>query len=212
MKIPSIDAFVLLLYLVPGFLATQLYRARYPAKRVSQFEVVVWSVLHSFIVHLILALLSRMLHSNDLNLLTQNNGSTIEARTIAILVAGGSVWGLVLIGCHWLRIKLPFLPSPDPLAIWPLVAGAIDKEQLWALARTKQGQLYLGWIEQYSFDPEAEDHEFLLCPAYLVNEDLAVQRDLHVGGVYLNTRDLDSLERIPGENGGGKVRTPQPQS
>lgn len=66
------------------------------------------------------------------------------------------------------------------------------------LVRTKQGALYLGWLEQYSFDPSADDHEFVLCPAYLVDDDLNVKRDLKQGGVYLNTRDVESLEMIPG--------------
>jgi hypothetical protein len=199
--IPSLDAFVLLLYLLPGFLATQLYRAKYPAKRVSQFEVVVWSVLHSFIIHLLLGLVGWLFDQADLNLLTRDSNSGIEAQTIAVLLAGGFIWGLALMGFHWLRIKVPILPNPDPQAIWPLVAGDIAKEQLWAIARTKEGTKYLGWIKRYSFDPEAEDHELLLCPAFVVDAKLEIQRDLSKGGVYLNTRDLDSLERVPGGKG-----------
>ena len=67
------------------------------------------------------------------------------------------------------------------------------------LVRTRQGIFYLGWVREYSFDPGAEDHEFLLRPAYLVDNALQVQRDLTQGGVYLNTRDIESLEMIPGK-------------
>ena len=50
-NVPFGEAISLLLYLVvPGFLARQLYRARYPAKRLSQFEGVVWSIIHSLII------------------------------------------------------------------------------------------------------------------------------------------------------------------
>ena len=56
----------------------------------------------------------------------------------------------------------------------------------------------LGWLKQYSFDPAADDYEFVLCPAYLVDDDLNIKRNLKQGGVYLNTRDVESLERIPG--------------
>ena len=62
------------------------------------------------------------------------------------------------------------------------------------LACTKQGIRYFGWLERHSFDPAAENHDFLLRPAYLVDNDLYVQRDLEAGGVYLNTRDIESLE------------------
>ena len=51
MKFPFGDVVVLLLYLLPGFLAMQLYRARYPSKGLSQFEAIVWSILHSFFIH-----------------------------------------------------------------------------------------------------------------------------------------------------------------
>jgi hypothetical protein len=168
-----------------------------------QFEAVVWSVLHSFVIHLGLGVLGRISNNDELNLLAWDGNSTVETKTIAVLLGGGFVWGLALMTFHWLRIKLPFLPTPDPQAIWPLAAGAVEKEQLWALARTKGGTLYLGWVERYSFDPEAEDHDFLLCPAFEVNAKLEVQRDLSMGGVYLNTRDLDSFERVPG---GSKAR------
>ena len=105
--------------------------------------------------------------------------------------------GGVLIAQHRLRIFIPFLPNPDPQAIWPVVATA-PKEELWMIARTQQGVLYLGWVKKYSFDPAGENHDFLLRPAYLVDDDLNVKRDLSVGGVYLNTRDIESLEMIPG--------------
>lgn len=146
MQIPSIDAFVLLLYLLPGFLATQLYRARYPAKRIGQFEAVVWSVLHSFVVHLLLGLIGRVTSYGELNLLSRDSNSTVETETIAVLLGGGFVWGLVLIAYHWLRIKVPFLPSPDPQAIWPLAAGG-DREGT---------ALGAGTYERWSFIPRLD--------------------------------------------------------
>ncbi len=71
------------------------------------------------------------------------------------------------------------------------------------LVRTKQGACYLGWAESYSFDPAAEDHELLLRPAYLVDDKLNVLRTLEKGGVYMNTRDVESLEMIPGRHQDG---------
>lgn len=179
----------------------QIYRTRFPAKRLSQFEVIVWSVLHSFVVHLGIAGAAVLLGRSDLDLLNQAKNSSIHPSTIAVLLGGGIGWGAVLVAFHWFRIKLPFLPSPDSLAIWPLAAGGSAEDELWVIARTKQGSLYLGWVEKYSFDPTAEDHEFLLRPAYVVDTDLNVERDLAEGGVYLNTRDVESLEMIPGVKG-----------
>lgn len=198
MKFPTIDAVVLLLFLVPGFLAIQLYRAKYPAKRITQLEIVIWSILHSFVIHWLLSGAAVLFESEELDMLRHSSDSVIDPGTIAVLLAGGLVWGLALILFHWCRVRVPFLPNPDPQALWPVAAEGIEGQQLWALVRTKQDYLYMGWIQQYSFDPTAEDHEVLLRPAYFVNEKLEVQRDLGTGGVYLNTRDVESVELIPG--------------
>lgn len=197
MKFPFGDVVVLLLYLLPGFLAMQLYRARYPSKRLSQFEAIVWSILHSLFIHFGLRGVTYFLGCEDLVSLDPKAHSEIPTMTIGVLILGGVVWGGVLIVQYQFRVLVPFLQSPDPQAIWPVVAAA-PKEELWTVARTKQGTLYLGWVKKYSFDPAVEDHDFLLCPAYLVDDDLNVKRDLSVGGVYLNTRDIESLEMVPG--------------
>ena len=140
-----------------------------------------------------------MLGCKALDILSPDVGSKIRPMTIAVLLGGGAIWGGILIAWHRLRIEFDFFPIPDPQAIWHVVVDNAPKEDLWVLARTKQDVLYLGWVKEYSFDPAAEDHEFLLRPAYLVDNNLHVQRDLEAGGVYLNTRDIESLEMIPGK-------------
>lgn len=124
--------------------------------------------------------------------------SEIPTVPVGILILGGFVWGGFLIAQYRPRVLVPFLPSPDPQAIWPIVAAA-PEEELWTVARTKQGRLSFGWMKKYSFDPAVEDHDFVLRPASLVDEELNVKRDLKVGGVYLDTRDIESLEMIPGD-------------
>lgn len=200
MKIPLLgDVIVVLLYLLPGFVAMQLYRACYPAKRQSQFEIIVWSLLHSFIIRLGIEGAASGLGYSDLDLLTPATGSAIRASMIAIPLVGGLAWGGVLIASFGIRFHIPFLRNPDLQAVWPAIADSAPKENLWVLVRTEQGFRYLGWVTRYSFDPEAEDHDFHLRPAYLVDDDLLIQRDLTQGGVYLNTRDVESLEMIPGK-------------
>ena len=197
-NVPFGEAISLLLYLVPGFLARQLYRARYPAKRLSQFEGVVWSIIHSLIILLGLTGIAWAFDSGNLDILKPSQNPLVQPKTILVLLIGGFVWGGILIGYHRFLTIISFLPSPEPQAIWPVIATRAPKKELWMLVRTKQGALYLGWLEQYSFDPAADDHEFVLCPAYLVDDDLNIKRNLKQGGVYLNTRDVESLEMIPG--------------
>ena len=191
-----------MLYLTPGFLAMQLYRVSYPAKRTSQFESIAWSIVHSFIVLLGLAGAAWIFDNNDLNLFNLDSYAPIQPKTISVLLIGGLVWYLILVGIYRSRKFIPLLPDPGSQAIWPIVANRAPDDELWALVRTKQGLQYFGWLDKYSFDPAAENHEFVLRPAYLLDADLAVKRDLKQGGVYLNTRDIESFEMIPGNEVG----------
>ena len=203
MNIPFNEAIGRLLYLAPGFLAMRLYRACYPANRMSQFEGIAWSIVHSFIILLGLAGTSWIVDNNALNLFNLNGNSTIQPKTILVLLVGGIVWSLFLIGFYWFRKIIPFLPDPDSQSIWPVVATHAPDDELWTLVRTKQGIFYFGWLDKYSFDPAAENHEFVLRPAYLLDADLEVKRNLKQGGVYLNTRDIECLEMIPGNEVSG---------
>ena len=178
MGIPFNEAIGLLLYLTPGFLAIQLYRVSYPAKRMSQFEHVALSIVYSFIILLGLAATSWFFDNNDFNLFNLTRDASIQPMTIFVLLIGGFVWYIFLVGFYRLRKLIPFLPNPDPQAIWPVVATHAPDDELWALVRTKQGIYYIGWLDKYSFDPAAENHEFVLRPAYLLDADLAVRRDL----------------------------------
>lgn len=200
MKIPLLgNVIVVLLYLLPGFVAMQMYEARYPTIRQSQFELIVWSLLHSFIIRLGIEGTALGLGYPDLDLLAPATGSAIRPAMIAIPLVGGLAWGGILIASFRIRFHASFLQNPNLQAVWPTIADSAPKENLWAFVRTKQGFRYLGWVTQYSFDPGGEDHDFHLRPAYLVDDDLLIQRKLEQGGVYLNTRDVESLEMIPGK-------------
>ena len=85
MGIPFNEAIGLLLYLAPGFLAMQLYRISYPAKRISQFENVAWSIVHSFIILLGIAATSWFIDNNDYNLFDLTRDASIQPKTILVL-------------------------------------------------------------------------------------------------------------------------------
>lgn len=197
MEVPFKDVFVLLLYLLPGFLSLQLKRAKYPAKKLSDIEIIIWSVVHTFFVHLILASLSILLSKPWLNFLAK--GSTaIGPAEVFTLMAAGLLWGSLLIFWHWSRRKLPIFGELDPLNIWFKIADLAAREEKWALVRVKEGPIYLGWIKEFSYDPAQENQDFYLSPVHLVDNNLTSLRNLEEGGVYLNTRDVISIELLPG--------------
>lgn len=197
MEVPFKDVFVLLLYLLPGFLSLQLYRAKYPAKKLSDIEIIIWSIVHTFFIHVVLAGLSIVLSTPWLNFLGKASKEVGPGEVFALLAAG-LLWGFLLIFWHWSRRKLPILGEPDPLNIWFKIVVLAAREEKWALVRVKQGPIYLGWIKDFSFDPAQENQDFYLSPAHLVDDSLRSLRSLEQGGVYLNTRDVISVELVPG--------------
>ncbi|MEZ4271720.1 MAG: hypothetical protein R3C68_09905 [Myxococcota bacterium] len=51
-----------LLFVLPGFVANELYRAAFPAKKDSDFARVVWSVVYSLIILAVAQLIDRKLN------------------------------------------------------------------------------------------------------------------------------------------------------
>ena len=149
-NVPFGEAIGLLLYLVPGFLARQLFRAHYPASVCLSLRASSGASFHSLIILLGLTGIAWVFDCDDLDILKPSQNSLIQSKTILILLIGGFVWGGILIGYHRFLTIISFLPSPEPQAIWPVIATRAPKKELWMLVRTKQGALYLGWLEQYS--------------------------------------------------------------
>jgi len=199
MEVPFKDVFVLLLYLLPGFLSLQLYRAKYPAKKLSDIEIIIWSTFHTFSIHLILIGLGVLISKPWLNFLAKKSAEVGSAGVFTLLAAG-FLWGQVLIFWHWSRRKLLIFGEPDPLNIWFKIAVLAAREEKWALVRVRQGPIYLGWIKEFSYDPSQENQDFYLSPAHVVDRELRSLRNLEDGGVYLNTRDVLSIELLPGKN------------
>ena len=197
MEVPFKDVFVLLLYLLPGFLSLQLYRAKYPAKKLSDIEIIIWSIVHTFSIHVLLAGLSILISRPWLNFLVKKS-SEIEPAEVFTLMAAGFLWGFLLIFWHWSRRKLPIFGEPDPMNIWFKIADLAAREEKWAVVRVKDGPMYLGWLKEFSYDPAQENQDFYLSPAHLVDDNLTSLRNLEEGGVYLNTRDVISIEFLPG--------------
>lgn len=197
-KLGLIDFIV---YIAPGFLATQLYRSVFPAKKVEPYEQVGWSVLYSiWIVTLIKVLDAKyfgyFLHSNE-------SGFPYARFIFATQVSGLAV-GALLAGQHELRHQVssrfgekhPRLTAlrPDPRSIWARVNDSSNTD--WAVVFLDDNSIYRGYISEFTFDPDAKDQDFLLSSASRVDDQL---RELYVVngiGVYLNTRSVRRIEYI----------------
>ncbi len=110
-----------LVYVMPGFVALQLFRAVYPASKLSEFVQVAWSLIYG----VILATLVRGTDSRFLNGWLQSSAPGFPAfRFVAALVVAGLLLGVLRVGlnfarffvaAHWPRLEGI---APDPQSIW----------------------------------------------------------------------------------------------
>src|SRR5437588_285283 len=64
---------------------------------------------------------------------------------------------------HWPRLEGI---APDPQSIWAKINRPSDD---YAVVYVDDGSIYFGWIEDYTFDPDAKDNDFLLADAKRVD-------------------------------------------
>lgn len=189
-----------LVYAMPGFVALHLYRTVYPVKRLSEFLQAAWSliygvVLAGFVRGVDAEYLGHRLHSAD-------EGFPRLAFILALVVVG-LAWGLVLVSVNKSRSLLSgkfqvlrFI-APDVQSIW----AKVNQSQVtdWAVVYAADGAVYMGWIKEFTYDPDADDNDFLLSKAKRVDENLTVQYEVDGQGVYMNTRNVKRIEFVKGE-------------
>jgi hypothetical protein len=183
-------------YVMPGFIALQLFRAKYPAKKVSEFLQVAWSLIYG----VILATVVRGMDGRFLHGWLQSNSPGFPAsRFVIALVLAGLFGGIFLAGlyfarffvaAHWPRFEGL---APDPQSIWAKVNRPSND---YAVVYVDDGSIYFGWIKDYTFDPDAPDNDFLLADAKRVDEQLTEKYSVTGQGVYLNTRNVKRIEFV----------------
>lgn len=183
-----------LVYVMPGFIALQLFRAKYPAKKLSEFLQVAWSLIYGVILATCLRSAdSRFLHGR----LQSNAPGFPGSRFVIALVITGLLGGILLIGLYRARFfvaaKWPRLEgiAPDPQSIWVKVNRQTND---YAVVYVDDGSIYFGWIKDFTFDPDAQDNDFLLADAKRVDEQLTEKYSVTGQGVYLNTRNVKRIE------------------
>ncbi|HEX8816593.1 MAG TPA: DUF6338 family protein [Terriglobales bacterium] len=184
------------LYVMPGFIALQLYRAKYPVKGLSEFLQVSWCLIYGIALAGVVRWTDgRFFHGS----LHSAESGFPWLRFIVALAISGLLLGSLLIGIRWARFELARTYArlralePDPQSIWAKVNRPSNE---YAVVYLDDGSIYLGWIKEYTFDPDAESNDFLLADAKRVNEQLNTIYLINGQGVYLNTRNVKRIEFV----------------
>lgn len=197
MSISDLTEFIL--YVLPGFIALQIYHKIYPAKQKSDLIYISWSIILGIVITNIILLIDKNYLGKQLYPeLTEFPGFLF----ILCIIASGIVFGLLFSLSHELRYKIgikygwKFL-IPDSLSIWAKINQKWNKD--WAVVYLEDKSIYLGNIKYYSYDPNNSDHDLLLGQAKRVDNELKVQYKINGIGVYINTRDIKKIEFLAGE-------------
>ncbi|MEZ4271721.1 MAG: DUF6338 family protein [Myxococcota bacterium] len=91
---------------------------------------------------------------------------------------------------------MPSSAEPDPISTWVVINAERPTE--WALVVLDDGTRYLGWISNWTFDPDAPNFDFLLKSAKRVDEHLNIQRVIDGRGVYVRSEKLHHIEFFAG--------------
>jgi len=188
-----------ILYVLPGFLAIEIFRSAYPGKTKDKFNILAWSI----IIGLLIVSVVKYFDTRFLNsaLGSQNSGFP-KFRFIASLFFGGIIAGYLRIAVQAIRFKLSNKYSsfariePNHSSIWTEINRPSNSN--WAVVYHKDNSIYLGYISNYRYDPDKEDQDFLLGCAKRVNEKLEEIYLVDGVGVYMNTRDINKIEFFQG--------------
>ncbi len=189
-----------ILYVLPGFLAIEIFRSAYPGKSKDNFSLITWSIIFGVII----VSFTKWIDGKFLNNYLKSNVEGFPSfKYVLTILFGGLIAGFLRIFIHFIRFKLSlkynFLKkiAPNHLSIWAKINQPDNNN--WAVVFLDDGSIYLGYISDYKFDPDSEDQDFLLKDAKRVDEDLKKIYDVNGLGVYLNTRNVKKIEFLEGD-------------
>jgi len=188
-----------ILYVLPGFLAIEIFRSAYPGKSKDNFSLIAWSIIFGVII----VSFTKWIDANYLNNYLKSNGTGFPSfKYVIALLFGGLLTGFLRIIIHFLRFKISLKYdhfkkiAPSQLSIWAKINQPDNND--WAVVYLDDGSIYLGYISDYKFDPDSDDQDFLLKDAKRVDEDLKEKYVVNGLGVYLNTRNVKKIEFLKG--------------
>ena len=194
---PDTDLGQFILYVLPGFIAYNTYEKYNPVRKQETFTRLATSLVYGILIYAAIGYLDGAFLQHSLQ---DTNGSLPSIQLTLALMLGGFVLGYLQIGSHKLRTYLSRKHQclgwllEDSRPIWAIINSVNDED--WAVVYLKDGTIYLGWISQYSYDPDSEQQDFLLSEAKRVNDQLKPEWHVTGKGVYLTTDSIHKIEYL----------------
>lgn len=189
------DIISLVIYLLPGFLAREIYNYYYPVKKKSDFTQTAWSLIYGIGIFYFVLFVDTKILCGYLEI--DKTGFPSFKHIIALIIISIIfshflvLWDKFRARIDWKFIfKAPVLPS-----VWAETIKKAASNEEWAFVFLKDGWIYRGWISQYTYDPDAAFQDFILSNAALFDSEFNHIYDIsNAGCVYIDTRNVSRIE------------------
>lgn len=185
----------LLMILLPGFIAVEIYRKFFPAVKFRWLIYTGWVVINGVLIWSLLVSIEERIYNTSWGLL-DGTGSFLGILFLFIL---GVIAGLIRVVFRMTGFKLAKNLNvlrwlkPEKGSIWMNVNEKNGGNE-WVIVYLSDGSIYLGWVSQFANHPERTNQEFVLQNARRLDEAHKQLYEIVGAGVYLNTRDVIRIE------------------
>jgi hypothetical protein len=200
------DFFEVLAYLLPGFVAYEIYASQVQPRRRTGLEFTLVSLILSLSVLFVTKSAGRLFRIPylDVPFSELNKGVTSYRQLIWLLGVAICLGFVVAILDHrncfsYIADSIISLGTAGRRrahrgpTVWVTVLP--QAEGRWVVVRTISGPSYIGFLEYFSRDPRDPTQEVFLSAASLINEETGdVQRDIVGPGVLLERKNIASIE------------------
>jgi hypothetical protein len=200
------DFFQVLAYLLPGFVAYEIYASQVQPRRRTGIEFTLVSLVLSLSVLFITKLAGRVLSIRYLDVPFSELSRGVASYLQLIWLLGVAIClGFVVAILDYRNV---FSHIADSIircgtagrrrthkgpTVWVTVLP--DAEGRWVVVRTKSGPSYIGFLEYFSRDPRDRTQEVYLTSASFINEETGeIGRDVIGPGVLLERKNIASIE------------------
>jgi hypothetical protein len=185
----------IVIYILPGFLATELRYFLVPARKGTDFERLVWSVFFSLLGFLAASLVVLALYKADWRRHTSARDlefviplwffALLAGILVAQLTKSSVMKAALRKRCHVAYSEFP--------SIWNEI-WQCPEEALFVRVHLGDGSVHFGAVHAYTRDPAEQQRELWLRPTYTMDEDWKVGEQLPGLSLYVRAESIVYVE------------------
>lgn len=188
---PFSNVILIIMFVVPGFIANRIYGSYYAGIKDSDFGRIVSSIIYSIICLLITTGLFALCGGK---FSFDTDGKSITLTQIVVLIAVSYLYGFALIGIE--KFKRKYFPGQiKEQSTWAHI-NSVHKNS-WVVVHLKNGDKFLGWIRYWKFDPNSPcEFDLFISDVDKVDEKLTVEYHLNGPGLYVISTEVSHIEYL----------------